>query len=105
MQKLVFLSLWDNYELYGCKILHIESFSAIESENLIRISKFFAGKEYACAAFENDKLKKHNILQLSEAVGILHVLSTSPDLSKINWALSIFPLSGKIYVINFFSFA
>ena len=53
--------------------------------------------------FENDKLKKRNILQLSEAVGILHVLSTNPDLSKINWpwALSIFPLSGKIYVINF----
>ena len=35
------------------------------------------------------------ILHLSEAVGILHVLSTSPDLSKINWALSIFPLFGK----------
>ena len=49
----------------------------------------------------NDKLKKRNILQLREAVGILHVLSTSPDLSKINWALSIFSLSGKIYVINF----
>ena len=46
-------------------------------------------------------MKKRNILQLSEAVGILHVLSASPDLSKINWALSIFPLSGKIYVINF----
>ena len=42
-----------------------------------------------------------NILQLSEAVGILHVLNTSLDLCKINWALSIFPLSGKIYVINF----
>ena len=41
MQKSVFLPLWDNYELYGGKILHIESFSAIESENLVRISKFF----------------------------------------------------------------
>ena len=70
MQKSVFLPLWDNYELYGHKILHIESFSAIESENLVRISKFFARKEYACAASENDKLKKRNILQLSEAVGI-----------------------------------
>ena len=40
-QKSVFLPLWDNYELYGRKILHIESFSAIESENLVRISKFF----------------------------------------------------------------
>ena len=35
-------------------------------------------------ASENDKLKKRSILQLSEAVGILHVLSTSPDLCKIN---------------------
>ena len=104
MQKSVFLPLWD-YELYGRKILHIERFSAIESENLVRISKFFIWKEYACTASKNDKKKKHNILQLSEAVGILHVLSTSPDLSKINWALSIFSLSGKIYVINFFSFA
>ena len=41
MKKSVFLPLWDNYELYGHKILHIESFSAIESENLVRISKFF----------------------------------------------------------------
>ena len=41
MQKSVFLPLWDNYELYGRKILHIESFSAIESENLVRISTFF----------------------------------------------------------------
>ena len=41
MQKSVFLPLWDNYELYGRKILHIKSFSAIESENLVRISKFF----------------------------------------------------------------
>ena len=39
-QESVFLPLWDNYELYGRKILHIESFSAIESENLVRISKF-----------------------------------------------------------------
>ena len=99
MQKSVFLQLYDNYELYGRKIMHIESFSAIKSENLVRISKFFVWKEYACAASENDKLKKRNILQLSEAVGILHVLSTGPDLSKINWALSIFPLSGKIYMI------
>ena len=58
-------------------------------------------KEYACAASENDKLKKRNILQLCEAVGILHVLSTSSDLYKIKWALSILPLSGKIYPINF----
>ena len=50
-------------------------------------------------------VKKRNILHLSEAVGILHVLSTSADLSQINWALSIFPFSGKIYVIKFFSFA
>ena len=41
MQKSVFLPLWDDYELYDRKILHIESFSAIESENLVRISKFF----------------------------------------------------------------
>ena len=73
----------------------MESFSAIESENLVRISEVVVLKEYACAASENDKLKKRNILQLSEAVGISHVLSTRPDLSKINWALSIFPLSGK----------
>ena len=39
MQKSVFLPLWDNYNLYGRKILHIESFSAIESENLVRISR------------------------------------------------------------------
>ena len=99
MQKSVFLPLWDNYELNGHKILHIERFSAIESENLARISKFFVWKEYACAASENDKLKKCNILQLSEAVGILHVLSTSPDLSKINWAF--FPLSGKYMSLIF----
>ena len=96
MQKSVFLPLWDNYELCGCKILHIERFSAMESENLVRISKFFACKDYARAASEIDKLNKHNILQLSEAAGILHVLSTSHDLPKIYWALSIFPLSGKI---------
>ena len=41
MQKSVILPLSDNYELYGHKILHIESFSAIEFENLVRISKFF----------------------------------------------------------------
>ena len=41
VRKSVFLPLWDNYELYGCKILHIESFAAVESENLARISKFF----------------------------------------------------------------
>ena len=28
-------------------------------------------------SFESDKVKKRNILQLSEAVGILHVLNTS----------------------------
>ena len=39
MQKSVFLPLWDIYELYGRKILHIESVLAIEPENLIRISK------------------------------------------------------------------
>ena len=99
MQKSVFLPLWDNYELNGLKILYIECFLAIESENLVRISEFFEQKKYAYAASENDKLEMCNILQLSEAVGILHVLST--DLSKLNWVLSIFPLSGKIYVINF----
>ena len=41
MQKSVFSPFWDDYELYGRKILHIERFSAIESENLVRISKFF----------------------------------------------------------------
>ena len=42
MQKSVFLPLWDNYELSDSrKILTIESFSAIESENLVRTSKFF----------------------------------------------------------------
>ena len=40
MQKSVFLPLWDNYELYSRKILHITSFSDIESENLVRISIF-----------------------------------------------------------------
>ena len=38
MQKLVILAFWDNYELYGCKILHIETISTIESENLDRIA-------------------------------------------------------------------
>ena len=33
MQKSVFLPLWDNHELYGRKLLHIENFSAKESEN------------------------------------------------------------------------
>ena len=89
MQKSVLLPLWDNYELY------IESFLAIESKNLVGISKFFISKEYTCTASENDKLKKCNILQLGDTVGILHVVSTSPDLSKINWRLSIFPLSEK----------
>ena len=46
-------------------------------------------------------MKKRNILQSSEVVVILHVLSTSPDLSKINWTLSTFPFSEKVYVINF----
>ena len=41
MQKSVFLPLWENYQLYGRKILHIESFLPIESEHLVRISKFF----------------------------------------------------------------
>ena len=41
MQKSVFLPLWDNYELYSRKSLHIATFSAIEYENLVRISKFF----------------------------------------------------------------
>ena len=45
--------------------------------------------------------EKHNILQLSEAVGILDVLSTRSDLSKTNWALSIFPLSGKYTSLSF----
>ena len=103
--KISILPLWDNHELYGCKILHIKGFSGKESENLVRIAKFFLLKEYACTPSENDKLKKRNILHLSEAVGILHVLSTSADLSDINWALAIFPLSGKIYVNKFFSFA
>ena len=40
-QKSVFLPLWDNFEMNSCKILHIESFSAIESEKLVKISKFF----------------------------------------------------------------
>ena len=82
MQKPVFLPLWNNHGLYGRKILHIESFSARECENLVKIAKFLRMKKYACAASENDKLTKCNILQLSEAVGILYVLSTSPDLSK-----------------------
>ena len=84
MQKSVFLPLWDNYELYGHKLLHIETFSAIESENLVKISKFFVWKEYACSVSESDKLRKCNILQLNEAVGIFHALSSIPDLSKIN---------------------
>ena len=54
------------------------------SKNLVRIAEFFAWEEYTCAASENDKLKKRNILHLSEAVGISHVLSTSLDLSEIN---------------------
>ena len=41
IQKSVFLPLWDNHELYGCKMLLIESFLAEESENLVRIAKFF----------------------------------------------------------------
>ena len=74
--KISILPLWDNYELYGCKILHMESFSAIKYEHLVRISKFFVWKEYSCAVSENDKLlKKRNILQLSEAVDILQALA------------------------------
>ena len=41
MHNSVFLPLWDKYELYGRKVLHIESLLAIESENLVRISTFF----------------------------------------------------------------
>ena len=41
MQNSVFLALQDNYELSGCKIVHIKTFSAVESENLVRIAKFF----------------------------------------------------------------
>ena len=41
MQTSVFLPLWDNHVLHGHKILHIESFSAKQSENLVRIAKFF----------------------------------------------------------------
>ena len=41
MQKSVFLPLWDNHELYGRKSLHIEIFSAKESEGRGRIAKFF----------------------------------------------------------------
>ena len=41
LQKLVFLPLWDNYELHVDKVLHTESFSAIKSESLVRIVKFF----------------------------------------------------------------
>ena len=41
MQKSVFLPFWHNHELYGCNILHNESFSAKESENLGRNAKFF----------------------------------------------------------------
>ena len=77
MQKSVFLPLWDNYELYGRKILHIESFPAIESENLeFRNSSY----ERSTHAQLPRMPEKRNILQLSEAVSILHVLSTSPDL-------------------------
>ena len=38
MQKISIFAIVDNYELNGRKILHIESFSVIESENLARIS-------------------------------------------------------------------
>ena len=74
MQKSVFLPLWDNYELYGDKFFHIESFSTIECENL----------EFQNSSYERSthgelpriiNRKKRNILQLSEAVGILHVLT------------------------------
>ena len=101
MQKSVFLPLWDHYELYGRPILYTESFSTIESENLEFHNSSYERSTHG-ATCENDKLKKRNILQLSEAVDVLHVLSTGPDLSKINWALSIFPLSGKLHVINFY---
>ena len=90
IQKSVFLPLLNNHKLYRSKIF------AKESESLVRIATIFVWKQYACAASYDNKLKKHNILHLNEAVGILHVLSTIVDLSKINWALTIFPLLKNI---------
>ena len=49
-------------------------------------------------------LEPLNDPQLSEAVSILHaftMLFACSDLSRINWALSISSLYGKIHVINF----
>ena len=40
MQKSVFLALWQNYELCGCKILTIKNISLIDSDKLVRIAKF-----------------------------------------------------------------
>ena len=83
MQKSVFLPLLDNYEVYDRNSLHIESFSAIESENSVRISIQNSSYERSTHV-QLPRTIKRNILQVSEAVGILHVLSTCPDLSKIN---------------------
>ena len=48
MHRSVFLPLWDNYELYGREILHIESFSAVESENLeFRQNSSYESSTYA----------------------------------------------------------
>ena len=58
-------------------MLHIESISAIKSENLVRLSEFFIWNEYAYAASGDDKLKKH-ILQLNKELGILQM---GPDLT------------------------
>ena len=99
MQKSVFLALWDNYEELK---LALVGFLAIKSENAVRIAKLFLLKKRARAASGNDKLKRGNILPLSEELRILQVIRTSPDLSKINCALLIFFLSGKIHIIIFF---
>ena len=102
----IFLALWEKYDTYGCEILQNESIFDKESEHLDGIRKFFVWKDYACAACRNDKLKKLNIVQFYAGwLGILQISSIIPSLSKINWALSILPLSGKIHLINFFSFA
>ena len=79
MQKSVFLPLWNNYEFCGRKILYIESSSAIESENLVRTQNS-SHERNTHAQLPRMKLKRGNILQLSDAVDILHVLSTSPYL-------------------------
>ena len=54
----------------------------------------------------NDKLKRRNILRFTEELSIFQVLSPTPGLFRINWALSISPLFGKYTHDNFFfSFA